>query len=68
MDDYYFLDELFFPETMDAQMLAAVLCVSQQTAERLIKRKTIPSKAGIVTREAVKNYLIPREYVNKRLL
>ena len=68
MDDYYFLDELFLPETMDAQMLAAVLCVSQQTAERLINRKTIPSKAVIVTREAVKNYLIPREYVNKRLL
>lgn len=68
MDDYYFLDELFLPETMDAQMLAAVLCVSRQTAERLIKRQTIPSKDGIVTREAVKNYLIPREYVNKRLL
>ena len=68
MEDYYFLDELFLPEKMDARMLAAVLCVSPQTAERLIDRQTIPSHDGFVTREAVKNYLIPREYVNKRLL
>lgn len=68
MDDYYYLDELFLPEKMDSKMLAVVLCVSLQTAERLISRKTIPSKDGLATREAVKNYLIPREYVNKRLL
>lgn len=68
MDDYYYLDELFLPEKMDYRMLAVVLCVSPQTAERLISRKTISSEDGLVTREAVKNYLIPREYVNKRLL
>ena len=42
MDDYYYLDELFLPEKMDYRMLAVVLCVSPQTAERLISRKTIP--------------------------
>ena len=39
MDDYYYLDELFLPEKMDYRMLAVVLCVSPQTAERLISRK-----------------------------
>lgn len=68
MDDYYYIDELFLPETMDVRMLAVVLCVSLQTAKRLISRRTIPSSDGIVTREAVKNYLIAREYIHRRLL